>query len=122
MSGKVVRSQANRLRRIARGVSETGKPLDGVFPDFLRIFKKISGVELRRNAQNGNLERQFKVQLSRSRSSRWNPESELSLAVVNLFDRRQERRRQMTGDEQETCATKPSPLLDWERRAETDLN
>lgn len=41
---------------------------------------------------------------------------------MNLFDRGLERRRQKTGDEQDTYAAKPSRTVYWERRAETDLS
>ena len=48
VGGKRVRVHVNRLRRIGPEIVETGDPEDGVFPDNLRLFKRISACETRK--------------------------------------------------------------------------
>lgn len=73
---RIVRAHANRLRRTGRGFAETGEPSDGVFPDYLRTFEKISDVQWRCSPQTGKKERHFKVQVSGRRSSKWTRKSD----------------------------------------------
>eukprot|EP00171_Calliarthron_tuberculosum_P012597 IDg12597t1 len=46
----IARVHANRLRKIDKNAVETGQPEDGVFPDSLRILRKIAGEELRQDS------------------------------------------------------------------------
>lgn len=77
IGGKVLRAHANRLQRTERALNKTGDPLQDVLLDPLRTFGKRSEVKWRRNAQNGNRERHFKVQLSEEIFSRWISELDL---------------------------------------------
>lgn len=95
---RVVWAHANRLRRIGRGVTETGKPSDGVLRDSLRTFEKVPKVEWRRNPRTGREERHFRVRDSERRLSRRTPQSDLPEAVVQLFDNEREKERQNTSE------------------------
>ena len=83
---KKVRVHANRLRKIPEGVVETGDPEDGMFTDSLRTLGRIAGTQVRKNKNNGQMERHFKVRISGSRAPSWTPESDLPTAVVKLYD------------------------------------
>lgn len=66
----MVCAYANRLRHIPKVVKKAGEPSDGVISDSLRAFERISDADSRRNAQTGKVERPFKVQLLRKKSSK----------------------------------------------------
>eukprot|EP00171_Calliarthron_tuberculosum_P002219 IDg2219t1 len=83
---RTARVHANRLRRIDDEARETGNPEDGVFPDCMRLLKKIAGSETRINAATGQEERWFKVQIGGRKSSRWTKEVDLPEVVVKMFD------------------------------------
>ena len=86
VGGKRVRVLVNRLRKIGPGIEETGDPVVGVFPDNLRLFKRIEECEIQRSADSGNAERWFKVKIHGRRSAAWTRESDLPETVVKLFD------------------------------------
>lgn len=79
----------NRLRKIGPQVVESGKPKDGVFPDNLRLLKRI-GCEMRDDLDSNQKERWFKVRIQGRRSATWTKESDLPETVVKLFDGREE--------------------------------
>lgn len=64
----LVRAHTNRLRKIGARVGETGDPEDGVFPDNIRLFQRISGCEWRGSGTNGNRQRWFRVAIQGRRS------------------------------------------------------
>lgn len=70
-----VPTHANRLRRTAKGVQETGESFDRVFLDFLWTIAKISNVTRKRSPQTEKRKRHFKGQLFERRSSEWTPQS-----------------------------------------------
>ena len=82
---RTTRVHVNRLRIVSPQIQETGKPEDGVFPDSLRLFSRISSCE-HRTGDNGNDERWFRVRLLGEKNSRWVPETDLPEVVVALFD------------------------------------
>ena len=86
IGNKVARVHVNRLRRIGDLAVETGDPVDGVFPDSMRILKKITATENRLNAETGEDERWFKVQIGGRKSPRWTKESDLPETVVKLYE------------------------------------
>ena len=78
----------SRLRKIRPRVVESGEPKDGVFPDNLRLFKRIEGCETRNCEDANQTERWLKVKIHGRRSATWTRESELRDTVVKLFDRK----------------------------------
>ena len=92
VGGRVARVHINRLRKISSEAIETGEPKDGVFPDALRILRKISGTDMRTDPSTGQPTRFFKVQIGGRNSPRWTPESDLPEGVGNLFNN-QERQK-----------------------------
>ena len=83
---KRVRVHVNRLRRIGPEIVETGDPEDGVFPDNLRLFKRITACETRKCRDSDATERWFKVKIHDRRSATWTRETDLPETVVKLFD------------------------------------
>lgn len=68
MGNTTVRVHANRQRKIAKCMLETGDPEIGMIPDSLRTLKRISGAEVRRNAETGEQERWFNMRIKGRRS------------------------------------------------------
>lgn len=86
VGAKRVRVHMNRLRKIGPEIVETGEPQDGVFPDNLRLFKRIEACEKRRCNESGAMERWFKVRSHGRRSPTWTKEVDRPETVVKLFD------------------------------------
>ena len=89
VGAKKIRVHVNRLRRIGPGIVESGDPQYGVFPDNLRMFKRIERCEWRDDPHTNDKTRWFKVRIHGRRSASWTKESELPETVVKLFDIKQ---------------------------------
>ena len=83
---KRVRVHVNKLRKIGSEIVETGEPQDGIFPDNIRLFKRIEACQTRRCRESGTMERWFKVRIHGRRSSTWTKQEDLPETVVKLFD------------------------------------
>ena len=75
------RVHANRLRKISKTSVETAYPRDGVFPDGLRMIRKIGGMKCEKDS-DGKIHRFFRVQMGGRKSPRWTSEHDLPEAVV----------------------------------------
>ena len=83
------RVHPNRGRRIPAGAVQTGDPRGGVFPDCLRMVRKIRGVKFQVNGTTGTKIRMFRIQIDRRRSPGWTAEHDLPEVVVKLYDTHQ---------------------------------
>lgn len=75
----------NRLRKIGPEMVETGKPEDGVFPDNLRLFKRIEACQFRNRPNSDERDRWFKFRIRGRRSSAWTKESDLHETLVKVL-------------------------------------
>lgn len=87
---KRVRVHVNRLRKIGPQVVESGEPKDDVFPDNIRLFKRIEGCEMREGMNSNQKERWFKLRIQGRRSDTWTKKSNLPDTMVMLFDGREQ--------------------------------
>lgn len=83
---KHVRVHTNRLRKIHADVVQSRQPEDGVFPDSMRMLRKIKGTNIVTHEETGQPERMFRMQIGRRKAARRTRERDLSEVVVKLFD------------------------------------
>lgn len=100
----IVRAHENQLRRIGRGVTDTGRLWDGVFPNFLLGFERISGMSRKNITQTVMKKPHFKSLLYERRSARWIPYAALSQVVLKIFDRNVEKNKRNAGGAPKTGA------------------
>lgn len=81
---RVARVEANRLCKIGNSAVETSNPKDGILSDSLRILRKTTKYQARRNKTICIYERGLKVQIGGKPSPRWTVETDLREIVVQL--------------------------------------
>lgn len=77
-----MRAHANRLSTLHDLIVQSNEPVDGVFPDSVRMLSKITESMIVKVKDGDGTQRWFKVQIGERRLSHWTLEKDLSEMVV----------------------------------------
>lgn len=83
---KMARVHANRIRKISPTARQTVDARNGVFPDGLRLLRRMHDSRIEVDRTTGKRTPWFKVQLAGRKSPKWTQESDLPEIIVDLLD------------------------------------